>query len=304
MIAPDLPVVVTDPADLAVRGCVLAIGNFDGVHLGHRQLLDEMRRLSEETGKPAVVVSFYPTSRMVFANSGALSTADEKVLLLSEWSPSAVVLIPFSVEYAARTSQEFLAELSRLEPEAIVVGDDFRFGHDRAGTAADLAQVTGRLVQVPMVQAAGGNVSSSRIRELLLDNRLDEARRLLGRPYMILGRVVPGAQRGRTIGVPTANLSVPAGKVLPQGVYAVQVRADGRWLSGMANIGLRPSFEEKAPALEVNVFDFSGDLYGSVLEVRLIMHLRGQLKFDSLDDLKAQLQQDAIAARAALKGER
>ena len=291
------PIITASLTDLKLPGAIVSIGNFDGVHLGHRALLGRMRQLAGETGLPGVAVSFYPTSRMVFSGSGHLSNAAEKVALLKEYEPSAVVLIPFSREFAATDAAEFIAGLSGLNPSAILVGSDFRFGRDRQGSVTDLGLTGARVEAFGLVNHGGEPISSSRIRELLQAGDVRVAAELLGRPYLAAGTVIEGDRRGRTIGFPTANLEVEEGKVLPQGVYAVSAELDGRTLSGMANVGPRPSFPDSPPALEVNLFDFDEDIYGRELKVSFLDRLRGQVKFDSLDALKAQLAADARAAR-------
>ncbi len=293
--------VVTSPAQLDLSGVVLAIGNFDGMHRGHRTLLARMQELADELGLPGVVISFFPTSRMVFANSGYLNSAEEKVALLSRYGPEAVVLIPFSREYARTDKSEFLGQLEALSPAAIIVGEDFRFGADRAGTLNDLSLVTGKLEVFGLVNDDGRPISSSRLRELIEAGAVEDARALLGDAYLAAGEVVRGEQRGRTIGWPTLNVMVGQGKVLPAGVFAVTVTLpDGSTAGGMANVGSRPSFEGTPPSLEVHVFDFEGDLYGEEVTVRFIRRLRSQVRFASLDELKQQLALDAAEARKAL----
>ncbi len=293
--------VVTSPEQLGLCGVVLAIGNFDGMHRGHRTLLNRMQELAEELGLPGVVISFFPTSRMVFRNSGYLNSASEKVALLSSYGPEAVVLIPFSREYARTDKSEFLGQLGALSPAAIIVGEDFRFGADRAGTLNDLSLVTGKLEVFGLVSDDGRPISSSRLRELIEAGAVEDAADLLGDAYLAAGEVVRGDQRGRTIGWPTANVMVGEGKVLPVGVFAVRVTLpDGSTAGGMANVGSRPSFEGTPPSLEVHVFDFEGDLYGKEVTVRFIRRLRGQVRFASLDELRQQLALDAAGAREAL----
>src|SRR5690554_4264699 len=162
------PRIVTNLSDLNLSGSVVSIGNFDGVHLGHRALLSRMQELALELDLPAVAISFFPTSRMVFSDSGYLSSAEEKVILLQEFGPAAIVLIPFSREYASTDSSEFLAELAALAPAAVTVGSDFRFGRYRQGSLADIAGVTAKLEAFGLVELAGETISSSRIREHLL----------------------------------------------------------------------------------------------------------------------------------------
>lgn len=297
-----IPRTETSIGAVGLERTVLSIGNFDGVHAGHRALLTRMRALADELQLPAVAISFFPTSRMVFTGAGYLSSAREKAVLLGEFAPEAVVLIPFSREYAQTDPQVFLDELRQLGPAAVTVGVDFRFGRDRQGTLNDISLVTGKLEVFGLVESPDGSViSSSRIRDLLAAGDVAAANELLGAPYLALGEVVRGDQRGRTIGFPTANLAVPEGKVLPHGVFAVTAAVGGRSYGGMANVGPRPSFPDGTPALEVNLFDFSGDLYGQELAVRFMARIRGQQKFASLDELKNRLAEDERVARQQLK---
>lgn len=303
------PLVVASPDELDLHGTVISIGNFDGVHTGHRALLGRMRELSRELALPAVVLSFFPTSRMVFSGSGFLSDAREKVLLLQGFGPAAIALIPFSREYARTDKDEFLRQLERLGPAAVIVGDDFRFGAGRAGTLNDLSLVTPKLEVFGLLSEGGEVVSSSRIRELLLAGEVEAAARLLGEPYPAVGRVVAGERRGRTIGYPTANVATGSGKVLPEGVFAVRVRVRGdegdraaaaREYGGMASSGIRPTFPDEPATLEAYLFDFDGDLYDRELEVRFVRKLRDQVRYGGMDELRAALARDEEAARAAL----
>lgn len=298
-----LPRTVRSAAEAGLNGTVLALGNFDGVHRGHRALLGRMSELATELGLPAVAVSFFPTSRMVFSDAGFLSSEREKALLLAEFDPAAVVLIPFSHDYAQTSSGEFLQDLATLGPAAITVGADFRFGRDRSGSLNDLSLVTRRLEVFNLLECNGTVISSSRIRELLASGDVAGATELLGAPYLVLGTVERGDQRGRTIGFPTANLAVPEGKVLPHGVFAVRITVSGQELGGMANVGPRPSFPDGAPALEVNLFDFDADIYGQELAVRFIGRIRSQQRFSGLEELKQRLAQDAVEARRILSDE-
>lgn len=296
----DGPRVLSYVSAVSARGAVLSIGNFDGVHVGHRALLGRMQELGRKLGRPAVAISFFPTSGMVFRSTGCLSSAWEKTLLLSAFGPEEVVLIPFSRDYAATDKDEFLGQLAALGPAAILVGADFRFGRGREGTLNDLSLVTDRLEVFRLLESDGEKVSSSRIRELLRAGELSLANRLLGAPYLAAGTVVEGERRGRTIGFPTANLEVAEGKVLPAGVFAVTAELGERTLQGMANVGPRPSFPDGAPALEVNLFDFDEDIYGRELLVRFHAPLRSQKHFSGLAELQAQLAADGEKARRLL----
>lgn len=298
MPARPLTFAATDEVD--VRGAVISIGNFDGVHLGHRELLARMRALATEQARPALVLTFFPPAKVVFADATYLSSADEKLELLAAFEPTAVVMIPFSRDYANTDKADFLAELARLEPHTIVVGEDFRFGHGRAGGLDDLRKVAGAVEAFGLVSVDGEVVRSSTIRTALETGDITRANRLLGAPYPVSGEVVSGARRGRSIGFPTANVSSGARKALPLGVFAVTAETPDGTYSGMANVGPRPSFPEEPPSLEVNLFDFEGDLYGRRLTTRFHAFLRSQRKFGGLDELKAQLAADETAARSIL----
>ncbi len=286
--------------DVPVRGGVLSIGNFDGVHLGHRLLLDRMRAAALARGVPSVVVTFFPPARVLFGGGQYLMTPEEKLVALSAYAPDVVVSIPFDRDFANTEKETWLAQLSELAPSLIVVGEDFRFGKARAGGLDDLRGIAAELEAFPLLEVDGAVVSSSRVRELLGMGDVANATLLLGAPYLVRGVVTRGQQRGRTIGFPTANLDVPSGKVLPRGVFAVTVEAAGRALAGMANVGPRPTFPEAPPALEVHVFDFADDLYGAELDVRFVKQLRGQRAFAGVEELRAQLSMDERAAREAL----
>lgn len=289
-------------ARVGVQDAVISIGNFDGVHLGHRALLTRMRELARERGRPATVVTFFPPAKVFFARGSYLSSRDEKLQLLEEFGPDLTVLISFDEEFSRTSKGQFLEGLARLRPSAFVVGPDFRFGQGRAGSTQDLATLA-PLTEFPLVRLDGQPVGSTRIRQLLEAGDVQGANRLLGAPYPARGTVVLGAQRGARLGFPTANVQLDAAKALPHGVFAVTAQLQGQpgLVGGMANVGARPSFQEQPPSLEVHLFDFSGDLYGQQLTVRFVSRLRDQVKFASLDELKAQLAADELAARASLE---
>jgi len=292
--------IVTDVPELDVRGGVLAIGNFDGVHRGHRALLDRMRRWADEEGRPSAVVTFFPPAKVLFRGASYLSSRQEKIELLRPFGPDAIAVVPFTHDYARTDKEAFLAELAELRPRAVVVGEDFRFGRHRAGGLDDLQHVPERLEVFGLRLDGDAPISSSRIREHLAAGEIEAANRLLGEPYLAIGTVTAGDRRGRTIGVPTANLELPPEKALPLGVFAVRADTPHGTFGGMANVGPRPSFPDGAPRLEAHLFDFAGDLYDAALQVRFLTRLRGQRRFDGLDDLKAQLDEDRAAARRAL----
>lgn len=295
-----LPAVTASLAEVDLRGACICIGNFDGVHLGHRALLARMRQVSETEGVPSLVVTFFPPARVVFAGATFLSSAAEKVELLAEYGPDTVVMLRFDAEFARTEPREFVEALARLTPHSLIVGEDFRFGKDRAGGLGELHAAAPRVEAFGLVEHDGEVVKSSKIREHLAAGRVERANALLGRPYFARGTVTQGAQRGRTIGFPTANVELDARKALPIGVYAVSVKVGAETYGGMANVGPRPSFEEEPPALEVHLFDFGADIYGLEIEVGFHAFLRAQRRFSGLDELKQQLAVDGTAARAAL----
>ncbi len=292
---------LSEAAALGLGGAVISLGNFDGVHLGHRALLSRMRDLADAARKPAVVVTFFPPAKVLFGGASYLSSREEKATLLEAFSPDLVVMIPFDEEFARTPAERFVAQLAALHPSAFAVGEDFRFGQGRKGSVADLAAVA-PVQPVDVVKLDGERVASTRVRELLATGDVERANRLLGAPYPVTGPVAQGAQRGRTIGFPTANLQLDPAKALPLGVFAVTVQAPQGSFGGMANVGPRPSFPDDPPSLEVNLFDFAADIYGETLTVRFHRKLRDQQRFGSLDELKAQLASDEKQARAFLAG--
>jgi len=284
---------------LKLRDGILCIGNFDGVHLGHQLLLAHMQSEARQ-GHASAVITFDPPARVVFNNEKYLTSLDEKLLLIAPFQPTAVVAIPFDQEYARTDKAVFLAQLSALSPHTVIVGEDFRFGHARAGGLDDLSHVTHKLEVFGMKRLDGVAVKSSHIRQLLQAGRVEEVKRFLGHPYLAIGPVVKGDQRGRQLGFPTANLALPAQKALPLGVFAVSVDTPAGRFGGMANVGPRPSFPTAPPALEVHLFDFQGDLYGRRLTVWFEGFIREQRRFFDLDELTCRLAHDAEQAKALL----
>lgn len=279
---------------------VIAIGSFDGVHLGHQALIAQLKAKARQHRVPSVVYTFDPPTRVLTQGVEYLSTLPEKLELLARYGVDETVAVPFTAEFASRPKEEFLRDLRDLRPRAIVVGEDFHFGRGRTGGAEDLWEVAPEVMTLAMHQLGGDDIKSTRIRELLKEGDVEASERLLGRHYAAQGVVVQGDRLGRQIGYPTANIRVPQGKALPMGVFAVTAQGDhGRW-HGMANVGFRPTVDGKERRFEVHLLDYSGDLYGQELQVKFYQKLRGEQRFGSLDELKAQLARDAQAARAAL----
>lgn len=280
---------------------VVAIGSFDGVHLGHQALLAQLKAKAREYRVPSVVYTFDPPTKVLMKGVEYLSSLPEKAEQLALHGIDEMVAVPFTREFAGRSKAEFLDDLRLLRPRAVVVGEDFYFGKARAGSAADLHDITPDVVVVPIHGLDGEDIKSTGVRDYLRAGNVAAASRLLGRPYAAQGVVVEGDKLGRTIGYPTANLRVPEGKALPNGIYAVRVQNDkGEEWGGMAYIGMRPVVGGTERRFEVNLLDFEGDLYGEELQVKFIAHLRNDIKLNGLDELKAQLARDEAATRAAL----
>ncbi len=283
-----------------LKGVMLCIGNFDGVHRGHRGLLNRMTDLAHRHGAPSLVVTFFPPAKVLFGHATYLSSEREKLDLIAGFDPTAVVMIPFTKEYAATDKVIFVDQLRRLAPHTIVVGEDFRFGHGRAGNLNDLSPIATRLEVFGLITHHGEVVKSSRVREHLARGDVGRANALLGEPYRATGEVVHGEKRGRTIGYPTANVATGPRKALPPGVFAVTVTTELGEFGGMAAVGVKPMFPDEPPTLEVYLFDFAGDLYGQQVTVFFHEFMREQASFASLDLLKTALAEDERRTRAAL----
>jgi riboflavin kinase / FMN adenylyltransferase len=295
--------IVTSPEKLELTNTILCIGNFDGVHIGHQMLLDHMQQQAKSLEKPSIVITFFPPSKVFFQGDDFLSSQEEKIELLKPFMPQAIVMIPFNESYVHTPKEDFLAHLGKLEPHTIIVGEDFRFGYKRQGTLNDLSHLPERLEVFGMKRFAGEEVKSTRIRQYLVDGNVEAVKPLLGRSYSAMGNVIQGEKRGRSIGFPTANIQTPKGKSLPLGVFAVRANTLQGQFDGMANVGPRPSFPNNPPSLEVNLFDFEGDLYGQSLNVHFEGFIRSQKKFSGLGELKMQLSQDKARSHQILNPE-
>lgn len=298
------------PLPEAYRGGVIALGNFDGFHLGHQAVVGRAIAAARAAGVPALVATFDPHPVRHFRPETppfALTTLDQRQRLFAEAGAEAMLVYRFDAALAGLTAEQFVAE--RLAGFAgasrVVTGEDFTFGKSRGGNVAVLAELGARhgiaAEAVGPVAAGGETVSSSRIRAALQAGDCATATRLLTRPFAIAGEVVHGDKRGRELGYPTANVSLSRYLRPRYGVYAVRSRlADGRVLQGAANLGIRPQFDPPKELLESHFFDFDGDLYGQRIEVELIAHLRDELRFDDLNGLTARMARDCDEARALL----
>lgn len=295
----------------AQKGAAVAVGAFDGVHRGHQAVIAEARAAADRLGAPLGVVTFDPHPRRLFQPDAApfrLMTPDQMARALAPLGVDRLYLIPFDTEMAAMSDEEF-ARRVLSEGLGIVhaaVGFDFTFGKGRSGSPEALqryGETLGFTVSVTqrLDDASGLKLSSSAVREALAAGDMDRARAILGRPFAIQGAVIHGDKRGRTIGVPTANIALGDYMRPAYGVYATRTRLpDGRVIDGVANLGVRPMFQIEQPLLEVWLFDFNEPLYDQTVETDLVAFLRGEMTFDGLDALKAQIEADAAAARAVL----
>jgi riboflavin kinase/FMN adenylyltransferase len=315
LIAPSKPgeplLVVRDDAPGAGRfnGAVAAIGNFDGVHRGHRAVIDAAVVRAAAFGAPAIAVTFEPHPRKLlrpFDPIFRLTDAASKLRLLATTGLNGALVLTFDAAFAALTAEQFVTRIlvGRLGIRGATIGFDFHFGHQRGGSPAFLAEQGERygfsVETAPPLEDEGRPVSSSSIRAALAEGRVVEAAELLGYPWFAAGTVIEGDQRGRDLGFPTANISLDPDCGLKHGIYAVRIGIGGLIRDGVASFGTRPTFDDGAPLLEVHVFDFSGDLYGAPVDVAFVGWIRAEAKFDSVDALVRRMDEDARLARSAL----
>ena len=304
-----------DPArpPQGLEGAVVAIGNFDGVHRGHRAVIARAKALAQKLGRPCAVLTFEPHPADYFGGGAhifRLTTRDAKAHRLAELGLDGMIVLGFDSALATLGADEFLNEIlvRRLGAGAVVVGYDFHFGARRSGTPAYLLEAgpkLGLIVEIveKVVADEEGSlnaVSSTATREALMLGDVRGAAALLGHPWSLTGPVIHGAKLGRQLGFPTANLAVDPACRLRHAIYAVEVAVDGQRLKGVASFGRRPTVDDGPPLLEVYIFDFAADIYGKEIEVFFIDFLRPELKFDSLEELVAQIGRDEIAAREKL----
>ena len=298
------------PIPEAFRGAVLALGNFDGFHLGHQAVVGRGVQRAAHERKPAVVATFDPHPVRFFrpdAPPFRLTDLDQRAELFAHAGADAMLVFRFDAALAATSAEAFVAEIlgQQIGAAAVVTGEDFTFGHRRAGNAAVLAELGAArgigAETVAAVELDGVRISSGRVREALEAGDTATATRLLTRPFAVRGAVIDGDKRGRELGWPTANLALGDYQRPAYGIYAVRVTLDdGSEHDGVASLGVRPMFEPPRELLEAHLFGFEGDLYGRTIEVALHHYLRPEARFDSLDALQAQMARDAAEARALL----
>jgi len=292
-----------------LRGGAVAIGNFDGVHLGHQAVMGAALAAAQAAGMPAVVLTFDPHPREVFAPASPLfplTPLGLKAQLVEALGLTGMVVLPFDRDFAALEAEAFVQQVlvGALRARHLAVGFDFHFGRARQGTPEFLKESGARkglaVSIVPPLMQGGAPVSSSRIRSALEEGDVAEARNLLGYAWTVQAEVRHGDKRGRTLGYPTANLALGPAVGLRHGIYAVMTLVEGEWRRGVASFGRRPTFGDGAPLLEVFLFDFRGDLYGRTLTVAFVGFLRPEERFDSVEALVRQMDEDSARARALL----
>ena len=278
--------------------CVVTIGNFDGVHLGHQALLTEVKKRAHDLKLESAVITFEPNPKDYFSQNKPqtrISSLREKIELFNEIKIDRVHIIKFNQEFSKVTANEFISVLiKQLKVKEIVVGEDFCFGRGREGGIKQLSASSMKLNIKNKILMDGQRISSTLIRNLLANDKLDQANKYIGRPYSISGKVVHGEKRGRKIGFPTANIHMRHNRPPLKGVFAVKFQNH----FGVANLGIRPSIKgEKKLQLEVHLLNFSSDLYGQHVSVIFLKKLRDEKKFKSLDELKEQIKLDVIKAK-------
>jgi len=292
------------------NGCVATIGNFDGVHRGHQAIFSQLRKIAADHALPSVVITFEPLPHEHFNASARdlrLQTFRDRVLTIAESGIDHLLFVRFNKSFASQSPETFVQEvlLHQLRTRHLLIGDDFRFGYNRAGSIDTLQAAQKEEVftvsNTDTLAHEGERISSTRVRRYMQENACDTVAELLGRPHRISGRVVHGQKLARTLGYPTANIALKGHRPLLRGVFAVKTRTpDGQCWPGVANLGERPTVDGKELRLEVHLLDQNKELYGQVLGVDFLHFIRGEKKFASLDELKAAIVADADTARQRL----
>jgi riboflavin kinase/FMN adenylyltransferase len=295
------------------QGAVVTLGNFDGVHLGHQAVIAEAAKVARAASRPLAVLTFEPHTRAFFrpdAPPFRLTPLRTKLHALETLGVDLVIALAFDKALAQMSAEDFARDIlaGGMKISHAVAGEDFRYGNKHAGTMDSLVDAGARygfgVTRVAPVSAGDGiKYSATAIRQFIAEGNVRAAAALLGRPWEIDGHVIGGDRRGRELGFPTANIKLDEYLRPAFGIYAVRARLDqpdGTWFDGVANLGIRPMWQTDEPMLEAHLFDFSGDIYGQVLRVRLIERLRAEQRFDSVEALVRQVDRDKIAAREAL----
>ena len=295
-----------------VKNAVVTIGTFDGVHIGHRKIISRIKELAAASGGETVILTFFPHPRMILhpedENIKLITTIAEKAELLEQLGIDHLIITPFSRDFSNQSAESYIRDVlvNKIGTKKIVIGYDHRFGKDRKGGLQDLldhAPVYGfEVVEIPEQDINDVAISSTRIRKALLGGEIDIANECLGYPFFITGKVIRGDQLGRQLGYPTANLMLEEKyKLIPSdGIYAVKVKVEDSEHTGMAYIGHRPTVNGMTRNIEVNIFNFEGDIYNKELRMEFLHYVRGDIKFSSLDELVVQLGKDKEDVQALL----
>lgn len=284
---------------------VVSVGSFDGLHRGHRLVLNQLTRLAKEKNAQSLVLSFEPHPRLVLDQETdsikLLSNIEEKIILFEEIGIDYLLIYPFTKEFAATKAEDFIINIlyKQLGMKSLVLGFDHFFGKKRSGDRLLLEKLSKEYKFeyhcVEELNESGEKISSTKIRKAIMQGDMHAATAYLGHPYLIYGKVISGYQRGRTIGFPTANLEIPnAHKLLPpEGVYAVNVLLNNKWMGGMMNFGVKPTFsEKKEKTMEIHIFDLDEKIYGKTLTIALYNKIREEIAFETVEELKGQLKKD------------
>lgn len=293
-----------------IKKPVITIGTFDGVHLGHQKIIENLVQTANEVGGESVLMTFSPHPRMVLFpdshNLQLIQTEEEKYKKLATTGIENCIIFPFTFEFSRLSAMEFVRDIlvNKLNIHTIIIGYDHQFGRNREGNISYLQEVSSiydfQAVEIPAREIDAVNVSSTKIRRAILEGEIELANQYLGNPYILTGKVIQGNQLGRTIGFPTANIQVnDSTKIIPgNGVYLVQVHYREFLLNGIMNIGVRPTVGESVEnRIEIHIFDFNEDIYGQELQVLVIKKVRNEFKFDSVDQLASQIAEDVRFAR-------
>ncbi len=292
---------------------VLTIGTFDGLHRGHQDIIRQVKTAAASLRAQTAVIAFHPRPKAVFSpdrfGNDYLTTPAERIALFEQLEINVLLLVPFTLEFAQTTAFDFMQDMAqRLKLAQICVGHDFALGKDREGSITRLTELGQQfgfgVCEIQPFKLDGQVVSSTRIRDFVQQGQVRDAARLLGRYPSLTSQVVQGARRGRTIGFPTANLAVPPERLLPaNGVYAtyITLHHTGERLSGVTNVGIRPSFNGTERTVETFIFEFSRDIYGQSATLEFVERLRPEMKFEGIEALIAQISRDALQARHLLE---
>ena len=298
----------------AFKNAVITIGNFDGVHIGHQSLFHEVIERADAINGTSIAMTFEPHPIRVLKQNGhppLITLYDQKVELIEKSGIDVLIVVPFTREFAAITAKEYVLDIlvKRIGAQVVVVGEDYTFGKNREGNInllrsyAEALDIQVEVVDwIPISKISADRISSTRIRELVMDGRVGDAQKLLGRHYQIKGVVVTGRNRGgKLLGFPTANINLHDELSPKPGVYAVTVEAAGRTHKGVANIGYSPTFEDNEFTVEAHLLDFDTDIYGQTIRINFVTRIRDEIKFSGIDELSDQITKDVSFTRRALK---